>query len=81
MSKRNIWQARDADMPKGSPSKFASMCPKVKPSGDTALDQEREVLRKELVHLIDVLLHEPEHIQPTKGWLECRIDCMKTERP
>lgn len=42
------------------------------------LDEEREVLRKDLIELIDMFLADPEHIQPTKGWLECRIELIKT---
>lgn len=82
MVKRAIcWQAREADLPVGSPSKFASSCPAIKPSGDTAVDQEHEVYRKDLVRLIDLLLHYLEHIQPAKGWLHCRMGHLATERP
>lgn len=81
MVKRTTWQAREADLPVGSPPKFASSGPKIKPSGDTAVDQEHEVLRKDLVRVIDFLLHNPEHIQPAKVWLQCRIDRLAAERP
>lgn len=74
MVKRSIWAMRDSDLPEGSPCKFAALAPKVKPSGDAAADQEHEVLRRDLIGLVDILVRNPEHIQPTKGWLEQRVD-------
>lgn len=38
------------------------------------MDQENDVIRKEMIQLVDLLLRHPQHVQPTKGWLESRID-------
>lgn len=78
--KRTIWQVRDSDIPEGSPAKYAAALPKVRPSGDAGLDQEHGVIRKEMVALVDMLLRHPEHVQPTKGWLEARIERLQSAK-
>ena len=53
--------------------RFVSACPKVRRTGDSMVDGERDDVRNDLMALVEKLVRNPEHIGPVRGHLESRM--------
>lgn len=74
MKPSTTWLVKEDAFPEAGLCKYAQAAPRIRPTGDTSTDQERNFMRNDLQWVIDRLLREPGHVVAVKGYLAERLD-------
>ena len=57
-----MWQVEECDDQPGELCTFAQMCPKIRRTGNAAIDADREALRLQFMSVVDSMYRNPPHI-------------------